>query len=42
MNNYFEVILRRGYTMTMGADKERELETTSEYLEWFTSQAAPV
>lgn len=28
--------------MTMGADKERALEATSEYLEWFTSQAEPV
>jgi hypothetical protein len=26
----------------MGADKERTLETTSEYLEWFSSQTAPV
>jgi hypothetical protein len=28
--------------MTMGAEKERALESTSEYLEWFTSQAEPV
>ena len=26
----------------MGADKERELETTTECLEWFSSQTVPV
>ena len=28
--------------MNTGADKERALEATSEYLEWFASQAEPV
>jgi len=28
--------------MNMGADKERALEATSKYLEWFSSQAEPV
>jgi len=41
-NNNLEVILRRGYTVRMGAEKVRELESTSEYLEWFASQTAPV
>lgn len=28
--------------MSMGADKERALEATNEYLEWFSSQVEPV